>query len=66
VDTPLWRSVPEKAKAKLLQQLEPATLTEMQEIIDWMESCLGGEMSGSISYTRRKCEDGRSKCEDGR
>jgi 3-oxoacyl-[acyl-carrier protein] reductase len=58
VDTPLWRSVPAAAKTKLLAQLEPATLTEMQEIIDWVESCLGGEASGSISYTRRMKNEG--------
>jgi 3-oxoacyl-[acyl-carrier protein] reductase len=54
VDTPLWRSVPAAAKAKLLMQLEPPTLTEMGEIIEWMETCLGGEVTGTISYTRRE------------
>lgn len=54
VDTPLWRTVPAAAKAKLLMQLEPPTLTEMQEIVGWVERCLGGEVTGTISYTRRE------------
>jgi 3-oxoacyl-[acyl-carrier protein] reductase len=52
VDTPLWRSVPAASREQLLSQVNPPTMTEMQEIIDWMETCLGNELSGSISYTR--------------
>lgn len=53
VDTPLWRSVPTAAKSKLLTRLEPPTLTAMSEITDWVEACLKGEVTGSVSYTRK-------------
>ena len=52
VDTPLWRSVPTAAKAKLLSQLDPPTLTEMAEIIEWVEAKLGSNANGSVEYTR--------------
>lgn len=53
VDTPLWRSVPAAAKAKLLTQLEPSTLTEMSEIIDWVAHCLSTDMTGTLTYSRK-------------
>lgn len=59
VDTPLWRTVPASAKAKLLAQLQPPTLTEMPEIIEWVEFCLNSEVTGTISYTRRMKDEDR-------
>lgn len=53
VDTPLWRSVPAAAKSKLLSQLDPPTLTDMSEIIDWVEHCVSTEMTGTIAYSRK-------------
>jgi 3-oxoacyl-[acyl-carrier protein] reductase len=53
VETPLWRSVPPAAKAKLLTQLEPSTLTEMSEIIDWVAHCLSTDMTGTLTYSRK-------------
>lgn len=58
VDTPLWRSVPATAKSKLLAQLDPPTLTEMSEIIDWLEDCLGSGETGTVVYTRRMKREG--------
>lgn len=52
VDTPLWRSVPAAARAKLLSQLNLPTLTEMSEIIEWVEFCIDSQVSGMVSYTR--------------
>lgn len=53
VNTPLWRSVPTAAKAKLLANLDPPTITEMEEIIAWVESNIVGDETGEVGYTRR-------------
>jgi hypothetical protein len=58
VDTPLWRSVPAAAKAKLLVQLEPPTVTEMEEVVEWVEACLSSGVTGSVEYTRRMKNEG--------